>query len=384
MSALLATATAVAIAIGASHPEGTKTAEALSRMQRELSSLRDRIRAEVERKESSKQNEKKLLHQVERLDRRSASARRKAQAAHLDLQRLQREVADAERSVRQEEERALSFQGQAARRLEWLLTERAAGDLPRLLFAHSASFGEVARFSVKRVVASDAAAYRQARDNAKGIAGKRRELSAKRDRLVLAEAKYKRQMEDATAQRQEKDALLKRVKGEKDAATEMLKELLAASTSLQNLMSEMDRARTVPIPGARLTTLKGKLPWPAAGKVKTTFGPHKHPQFNAYVMNHGIEIACEAGAEVRSPAAGVVVFADWFRGYGQLVALDHGEGYFTVYAHLSEVAVRVNQPAPAGTLLGKAGESGSLSGPGLYFEIRRNGTAENPLHWLRK
>jgi len=77
-----------------------------------------------------------------------------------------------------------------------------------------------------------------------------------------------------------------------------------------------------------------------------------------------------------------VAFADWFQGYGRLAILDHGAGFFTLYAHLAELLVRAGQEVPAGQLIGTVGESGSLDGPQLYFEVRVRGKPEDPLAWL--
>jgi septal ring factor EnvC (AmiA/AmiB activator) len=82
-------------------------------------------------------------------------------------------------------------------------------------------------------------------------------------------------------------------------------------------------------------------------------------------------------------ADGGVRFAGWFRGYGQIVILDHGDQFFTVYGHLDEIGPGVGDAVRAGREIGKAGETGSLTGPKLYFEIRRGGVPEDPGAWLR-
>ena len=79
---------------------------------------------------------------------------------------------------------------------------------------------------------------------------------------------------------------------------------------------------------------------------------------------------------------GQVVFADWYSGYGLLVIVDHGAGFFTLYGHLSKVDVRVNDRVATGQLIGEVGETGSLTGPNLYFEVREGTDALNPLSWL--
>ena len=89
-----------------------------------------------------------------------------------------------------------------------------------------------------------------------------------------------------------------------------------------------------------------------------------------------------AGEPVYATAAGRVRFADWFRGYGRMLILDHGEGYFTVMGHLDALDVTVGQEVAAGDRVGAAGETGSLSGARLYFEIRSGADAVDPAEWL--
>jgi len=96
-----------------------------------------------------------------------------------------------------------------------------------------------------------------------------------------------------------------------------------------------------------------------------------------------VDLAAEEGTPVRAVADGAVRFAGWFRGYGKIVILDHGEGYFTVSGHLADTAVALGERVAAGDPVGSVGETGSLSGPRLYFEIRRGGEPLDPAEWLR-
>jgi septal ring factor EnvC (AmiA/AmiB activator) len=89
-----------------------------------------------------------------------------------------------------------------------------------------------------------------------------------------------------------------------------------------------------------------------------------------------------AGLPVRAVAGGRVRYAGWFRGYGRLVILDHGGGYYTVSGHLAELRVAVGDAVASGAEIGTVGDTGSLSGPRVYFEIRRGAEALDPREWL--
>jgi murein DD-endopeptidase MepM/ murein hydrolase activator NlpD len=132
-----------------------------------------------------------------------------------------------------------------------------------------------------------------------------------------------------------------------------------------------------------LTGDLGTLDWPVDGEIVARFGRAVHPVYRTEVVNNGIDIAAPKGTPVRAVGAGEVVYADWNGGYGLMLILDHDGGYYSIYAHLERAAARVGQVVPKGATVGTVGESGSLAGPRLHFEIRQEGRAVDPIQWLR-
>ena len=114
----------------------------------------------------------------------------------------------------------------------------------------------------------------------------------------------------------------------------------------------------------------------------TRFGKVVDPEFQTTTFRSGVDFGAKAGETVRSVAAGLVRFAGWFRGYGRIVIVDHGDGYHTISGHLDEIQVTVGTLVEEGESLGTVGETGSLYGPSLYFELRENGEPLDPEPWL--
>ena len=135
-------------------------------------------------------------------------------------------------------------------------------------------------------------------------------------------------------------------------------------------------------PGATFVARRGKLPFPVKGIVTAGFGRVENPYFKTVTIQRGFDIRAAAGAPVSAVAPGRVVHAKWLKGYGNLVILDHGGQYYTLYAHLRALAVEVGQEVTTGTLLGEVGDTGSLQGDGLYFELRHGSTPLDPRPWL--
>lgn len=127
---------------------------------------------------------------------------------------------------------------------------------------------------------------------------------------------------------------------------------------------------------------RGSLSWPVDGSVRLRFGRQLDPEFGTETLRTGVEIAAKPGAPVRAVAPGKVLFAGWFRGFGQLVILDHGAGSVSVSGYLDELETSPGEQVAARQVIGRVGETGSVSGPGLYFEIRHESRPVDPLRWF--
>ena len=120
------------------------------------------------------------------------------------------------------------------------------------------------------------------------------------------------------------------------------------------------------------------------GRVVSKFGKHLHPVFKTVTLNEGVEIEAPLGSEVRTVFDGEVLYDGWLRGYGRFLIIGHGSGYYTLYAHLSQLLVAKGEEVKRGEPVALLGETGSLSGPQLHFEIRKGKEKLDPLLWLEK
>ncbi len=129
---------------------------------------------------------------------------------------------------------------------------------------------------------------------------------------------------------------------------------------------------------------KQKLNWPVSGQIINKFGRYKNPKLKTIQVNNGIDIKAAKGEAVRCVFSGAVSVITYLSGYGNTVIIDHDNGYYTVYAHLDEIFIKKFEVIDAGTVIGTIGESGSLDGAMLHFEIYGNNQAQNPQSWLKK
>jgi murein hydrolase activator len=321
-----------------------------------------------------------VLEGVELLEQMAGLSRKRVQALEKDLAAFRKRVAVAEREeavarkVLQEQLRRLSPRLRALYRLtrrqpvEMLLT---ASDFSSLIWrARTLEATMKSDLELLRAVQHVARLERQAI----------RELRRLQGSLAARVTVLKEQVSLAEQQQLALQDVVSTLGAEAELARRVVRELELADAELTRVLEELNEG--TPTSGFR--ALRGKLPFPAAGIVEVGFGKVVNPRFNTVTMQKGVDIRAPAGSPVRAVADGKVVFAGWLRGYGNLLILDHGGGYHTLMAHLDTMAPEVGAEVQGGEQVGTVGDTGSLKGAYLYFEIRKGGQAVDPKPWLAR
>ncbi|MBA4740097.1 MAG: peptidoglycan DD-metalloendopeptidase family protein [Burkholderiales bacterium] len=178
------------------------------------------------------------------------------------------------------------------------------------------------------------------------------------------------------------NATRSRIKRSETKIKENKKRLTNLFAELQRIKEENIKNNELPdasSDGKPFRTLKGKLRLPALGTVTAKFGQKRA---GSEVAWEGVFISSKQGNSVKSIAGGAVVYSDWLRGFGNLVIVDHGKGFYSLYGNNESIWVREGDQLNAGDQLGTVGNSGGHKGPGVYFEVRRNSKPLNPLEWV--
>lgn len=211
-------------------------------------------------------------------------------------------------------------------------------------------------------------------------------LTAKQNEIAgIIRATVIKKQELEAEQRKNAD-LVQQIRRTRETYEQTIKELGDSAEQLQVMMKKIAAQEwTLPAAFVPLYERRGKLGWPLDGRVITSFGLQRHPKFNTIVMNNGVEIApARDKSLITAVAPGKVVYADYFQGYGNLLILDHGMTYYTLYGHCSQFLVGVGEMVRADQPIALVGDSGSLSGECLYFEVRYKTKALDPLQWLKR
>lgn len=240
---------------------------------------------------------------------------------------------------------------------------------------------------VSRAAASVLNAYRDDLASAARLAG---ELDSRRARLAEVERAARADRDRIAAERRARRQAFDRVAREVRASRRQIKVLRADEARLARLVERIGRivqgrrVERVPQPGQksqRFSALRGKLALPVAGELTGRFGAPRGG--TAGVESKGVFIRAPEGQPVRAVADGQVVYADWMRGFGNLLIVDHGESYLSIYANNESLLRQVGDAVSAGETVATTGATGGSEESGLYFELRHLGRAFDPLRWVR-
>jgi septal ring factor EnvC (AmiA/AmiB activator) len=354
----------------------------------------------------------KLRDEIEAREAKARDLGKQAQGYLGELEAVDRELSETRRSAKllRERERAASLEFSVARSgadaaaRDLAVTERGLEERLVALYKWNATGGATTLWS-----ASDFASFARRREGMARIVAQDRVLFAKfaRERTEFqtrrgesgallvevfdarreAVSREEHARERLVERRNMVAQLKRRAAREEKAASE----LRTAASQLEDAIRRMPKseptalaARSPALSGERQGLTQGKTARPTAGRTRARFGRQIEPEFQTQTLRTGIEIAAIAGAPVLAVAPGRVLFSGWFKGYGQMVIVDHGAGDLSVSGYLDEVHVAAGDSVALGQPIGSVGETGSASGPGLYFEIRHDGKAVDPALWLEK
>lgn len=189
--------------------------------------------------------------------------------------------------------------------------------------------------------------------------------------------------------KRQRNVMLAKIRTEKSQTAQAIKELESAQQELKDLIGRLEKQRLGQDRGGYVgegdfDKLKGRMIRPVDGRIVRGFGQQRHPKYGTVTFNNGVDIGSPAGAPVRSVAPGMVEFVDWIDGYGKCIILNHGGGYYTLYAHVSATFVSQGQTVPGGEVIAEVGDTGSLEGFACHFEIRKSKQALNPMDWFSR
>ena len=208
-------------------------------------------------------------------------------------------------------------------------------------------------------------------------------LYAVRAKLISLEKKAKSKKNEIIRVRNEKSKILKNIKKKKYVYRKVKEELLDASMNLNKLIDKL-LVKIISGEGLDISDKKGRLNMPINGKILNKFGKKRVKEYDSYIVYNGINVRAPKGSPVKAVFDGTVLYTGELEGYGNLIIIGHGKEFHTLYGHLNLIKVAANSVIKRGEVIGLSGDSGSLEGETLYFELRQNGKPIEPNPWFTK
>lgn len=368
---------------------GDPIAEKIERERKTLEQLKGKIEEKRKRADEAEKKRESVLQGIQTLDKRLVRHRqdhreilKKLRKKDQEIDTITERVSLMRAGVQERREAILA-------RLRAQYMEGRFGYMKALLASDTYVDFQRRRQYLSTVTQKDYELMSEFRTDMTRMEEAERQRAEARAGLVAFKETIEKKLSDIQSTQKQKKAYLAKITQQKDAYNRTAEELERSASRVDSLLRELEtrrqamamRPQTAPAPSR---AAKGALPWPADGQVVSFFGRQKHPTFNTYVQRKGIEIKTAEGSLIRAVMSGTVVYADWLKGYGLVIILDHANGYFSLYAHAARILAKVGEQVAGGRPIGETGDTGVTGENTLYFELRAGTEPVDPLQWLAK
>jgi len=333
--------------------------------------------------------ESDIIYRLNQADRLLNRSRKRVSALKRKISRIEKKIAETTRSSEdliqqiKVNEEYVAIRMVALYKLNWL------GKFHVLASAESLHELLQRKTAIERILTYDQQVIKELTANRLDLKTVQSQMEAQRDIKHRQAAEYQKQIDQMAIERRKRSKLLVNVRKEKSAQLAAIESLKQAAKNLDAKMKNLSAGPIAMAPqefaaSEPFRAFKGLLKMPVKGKIVSLFGKFKNTQYKVLNFRSGIEIQTERGEPIQAVYAGKILYADWFKGYGNMIIIDHGENYYTVYAHIEEIFKTAGDVVEAGEVMATVGDTGSISGPKLYFEVRHHGKPQDPMQWLER
>ncbi|BBO76697.1 peptidase M23 [Desulfosarcina widdelii] len=354
-----------------------------SRVSRELASTRQKVASFAKEEES-------VINALDDTEKALNGARKKVARLSKELKAIETRIRELEGEYRKVEKHAEANESYVAARLAALYKLSWLGKFHVLASADSMFDFFADKRALEQILAHDEKVLADLARDKERMQALLQELVAQKNDKQATTADLSARIETMIGEQARREALLEEIRSKKSlqmAAVESLKASASAlDRTVESFSNASPEAAAAPVVVAEkpFESLKGLLMMPVKGKIISFFGRYKDRRFNVTQFQSGIYIQADRGEPIRAVYSGKTLFSSWFKGFGNMIIIDHGDHYYTVYAHLEEQFKSKGDPVEAGEVIATVGDTGSFTGAGLHFEVRHHGKPMNPLGWIKK
>lgn len=335
------------------------------------------------------QKEQNIINSLNQIDLALNDARKRTLALKVDLGVLEKQISKTISSSNDLAKKIEENEEYVSRRLVSLYKLNWLGRMSPLASTQSLYDLFQRRKTLELILAYDQNARETLLKNKLEIQILQARLNAQKTEKLALEADLEKQIQILSDNRAKRTGLLEDIRSEQTLEMAAIESLKQAASDLNRVIKSLSTAakpaeQIQKVSPKSFTSLKGLLNMPVKGKIVYFFGPYKNNEFNVVNFRSGIVIQAERGEPIRAVFNGKVLYASWFKGYGNMIIIDHGDNYYTVYAHAEELFVSKGDMVENGEVIATVGDTGSLTGTNLHFEVRHHGKPIDPLKWIAK
>jgi septal ring factor EnvC (AmiA/AmiB activator) len=360
----------------------------MSQERKRLKQLQKKIAESKGKATKAKKQHGSVLKNIERLDQRLYRKKKERNRIDTKIKEKDQELAHLSTNIAALEENLQTHRDAVTARLRLLYIEGRTGYLKTLFTSETFAKAANRMDYISWVAQREHVLVRQFQEDLTQLQLLMDQQAHARETLLALKGETQNAIQEISGLKRKKRTVLVSLSKEKNTHERTVEDLKRSAGQVDSLLKALDRR--FQLAQSKLRKRPGKIPslgsflWPAKGKVVSFFGRQKHPTFDTYVTKKGIEIRAREGSPIRSVSAGNVVYADWLKGYGLVVIVDHTNGFYSLYAHASKLLVAEGNAVTVGQMIGHTGETGVTNDGTLYFELRKGTTPIDPLKWLAK
>jgi len=340
---------------------------------------------ETQRKQQNVNKEKKELEktqeelskEIDNLDREIDSVGLELESVEKQLAKITKDIEKTTNDIKEAEDKIEDKNDTLNSRLRVMYENGNVGYLEVLLSATSISDFLARKEMVQAIVEHDTELLKFMKEQRNIVVKKEKELQGQKASVEVTKRKIDEKKNQLVVATRNKESRMKDLEKDIKELEKMEDQLIKTANEIKSKIRSL-QVKTGPYSG-------GKMGWPVPGhsRISSPFGYRIHPIFKTKKLHTGIDIPAPTGTSIVAASDGTVIFAGWLGGYGKAVMVDHGGGIVTLYGHNSSLSVSVGTEVKRGQTIAKAGSTGYSTGPHCHFEVRRNGSYEDPISWLK-
>ena len=335
------------------------------------------------------EKERTILERLDAIEQKINDSRERAAEMRDELSKLDTKIDENFRRMENISKKVASLHEYAKKRMVALYKMNRIGTLSILASADSISDFFLRSQGLERVLIHDEAARNQLISEQLYLRELTARLSSQRKTKAELEQKLRSELKILNEEKQSRAQLLENIRRDKSLENAALEAFKQAAVFIGKKIKGLEQKRSGPKPETfqsekPFSALKGLLKLPAKGRISLGFGPYWDEELDVEHFSNGIDIRAELGEPIRAVGDGRIIFAAWFQTYGNMIIIDHGFHFYTVYAHAQELFKSKGDRVESGEVIATVGDTGSISGPKLYFEVRHHGKPVDPSDWIHK